>query len=72
MPTFGPVSRRDLIRHLRTLGFEGPFPGGKHAFMRRRDLDLRLPNSHEGDIGRNLLARILKQAGLSREEWEGA
>jgi predicted RNA binding protein YcfA (HicA-like mRNA interferase family) len=29
-----------------------------------------LPNPHKGDIERNLLARILKQAGISREEWE--
>ena len=70
MPPFGPVSRRDLIRFLRALGFEGPFPGSKHAFMRRGTLDLRLPNPHEGDVGKHLLARLLKQAGVSREEWE--
>jgi hypothetical protein len=30
MPVWGPVSRRVLIQTLRTLGFEGPFPGGNH------------------------------------------
>jgi hypothetical protein len=31
MPAFGPVSRRELIRALRGLGFDGPFTGtGKH------------------------------------------
>ena len=29
-----------------------------------------IPNPHRGDIGRDLLAEILKQAGISREEWE--
>ena len=28
-----------------------------------------LPNPHQGDISRDLLARILRQAGISREEW---
>lgn len=70
MPHFGPISRRDLIRVLHALGFEGPYPGGKHSFMRRGDIDLRIPNPHEGDIGRELLSRLLKQAGVSREDWE--
>ncbi len=33
MPPFGPVSRRDLIRYLRKLGFEGPYPGTRREFM---------------------------------------
>ena len=39
-------------------------------FMRRGDLDLRIPNPHQGDIGKSLLSRLLKQAGVSREDWE--
>lgn len=70
MPTFGPISRRELIRYLKLLDFEGPFSGSKHALMMKGDLSIRIPNPHEGDIGRELLARILKQAGVSREEWE--
>lgn len=70
MPAFGPVSRRDLIRVLRALGFDGPYSGGKHEFMVRGDVTLRIPNPHRGDIGRELLARILRQAGISRDEWE--
>jgi len=31
-----------------------------------------VPNPHKGDIGRDLLTRILKQAGISREEFEAA
>jgi predicted RNA binding protein YcfA (HicA-like mRNA interferase family) len=69
-PAFGPIRRLDLIRCLRELGFEGPFSGGRHQFMVRSDVVVTLPNPHRGDIGRELLARILRQAGISREEWE--
>jgi predicted RNA binding protein YcfA (HicA-like mRNA interferase family) len=70
MPPFGPISRRELIRCLRALGFDGPYAGGKHAFMIKDDITLRVPNPHQGDIGRELLARILRQAGVSRAQWE--
>ena len=70
MPTFGPVSRRNLIRHLRELGYDGPHPGGRHQVMRRGHIRIRNPNPHRGNIGRGLLTRILRQAGVSRDEWE--
>jgi hypothetical protein len=28
-----PISRRELIRKFRALGFEGPISGGRHSFM---------------------------------------
>jgi hypothetical protein len=40
--------------------------------MTKGDRQLRLPNPHRGVIGVNLLGRILAQAGISRDEWEGA
>lgn len=70
MPRVGPIKRRDLVKFLKRLGFEGPFAGGKHQFMVRGETTLHIPNPHEGDIGRELLCRILKQAGMVREEWE--
>lgn len=69
MPAFGPISRRELIRHLKDLGFEGPYKGKKHDFMVKGDLTPRIPNSHRGDIGKDLLGRVLEQAGVSKEEW---
>ncbi len=66
-----PLSRRLLINRLKKLGFEGPFSGGKHSFMSRKDIDVRIPNPHDGDIRIDLLSRILKQADVSREEWLG-
>ena len=38
--------------------------------MRKGDITVRVPNPHQGDIGRELLARILRQAGIGRDEWE--
>ena len=70
MPLFGPVKRKDLIRYLKQFGFEGPYSGGKHQFMVRGEITIRVPNPHQGDIGRELLARILRQAEISKEEWE--
>jgi hypothetical protein len=60
----------DLIRHLRQFGLVGPFSGGKHQFMIKDNLTLRIPNPHQSDIGKDLLARILRLAGINREEWE--
>lgn len=70
MPSFGPISRRRLVAGLRRLGFTGPFSGGRHEFMVRGRSVLTIPNPHTGDIGVGLLAVILKQAGVSRAEWE--
>jgi len=70
MPPFGPISRRDLIRNLKDLGFDGPYSGGKHQYMIRGQIRLRVPNPHQGDIGPGLLTRILRQAGIPREDWE--
>jgi hypothetical protein len=39
--------------------------------MVKGDLTLTIPNPHQKDIGRELLARILRQVGVSKEEWEG-
>ncbi|HMF57282.1 MAG TPA: type II toxin-antitoxin system HicA family toxin [Pyrinomonadaceae bacterium] len=70
MPRFGSISRKDLIRYLRQLGFDGPYSGGKHQFMLKGDLTLRIPNPHQGDIGKELLARLLRQADIDKDEWE--
>ena len=70
MPRLGPIKREELIRYLRVLGFEGPYSGKKHQFMLKGVVRLRIPNPHQRDIGRELLSRILKQAGIDKETWE--
>lgn len=70
MPKFGPIKRRELIHFLRQLGFRGPYAGGKHQFMVKESVRVRIPNPHQSDIGKNLLKKILVEAGVSREQWE--
>ena len=70
MPVFGPINRRELLRCLKLLGFEGPYSGGRHAFMVKGDITIRVPNPHQADIGRELLMRIVRQAGVNKDDWE--
>lgn len=64
------ISRREFIKKLRNFGFQGPFSGGKHQFMIKDRLKLRIPNPHgSGDISYPLLKEILRQAGISLEDW---
>ncbi len=54
------------------------FPSSRHQFMVRGDTRIRIPDTVGDDededddeiIGTELLADILRQAGISREEWE--
>ncbi len=69
MPKLKPVKWRNFVVGLKRFGFDGPFSGGKHLFMTRGDLVLTIPNPHREEISPDLLLRILKQAGIPREEW---
>ncbi|HEY0657003.1 MAG TPA: type II toxin-antitoxin system HicA family toxin [Pyrinomonadaceae bacterium] len=70
MPPLAPIKRKDLIYYFRRLGFDGHYSGGNHQFMAKDELSVRIPNPHQGNIGRELLIRILKQAGIDRQTWE--
>ena len=69
MSKLSPVSHSELGKRLKTFGFEGPYSGGKHLYMVRGNLRLTIPNPHKQNIGVDLLTRILRQAGITREEW---
>ena len=70
MPKFGPIKRPDLIYFLKRCGFIGPIHGTKHQVMINGIISVRIPNPHRGDISIDLLNRILKQAGISKQDWE--
>jgi predicted RNA binding protein YcfA (HicA-like mRNA interferase family) len=70
MPGFGPIKRKDLIRCLKALGFEGPYSGGKHQYMLKDELRLTIPNPHKSDISKALLAKILEQGDIDLRDWE--
>lgn len=69
MADLSPISWANLVRRLNKLGFDGPYQGGKHPYMMRGELVLTIPNPHRRDIGVALLSRILRRAGISKEEW---
>ena len=77
MPTLTPCKRREFIRKLRALGYDGPFQGGNHGYMVRSQRatkpgakTITVPNTDIDDIG--LLARILRNAGIDRDDFVDA
>lgn len=73
MAARSPCSRREFIRKLRALGYDGPFAGGKHEHMTKTGgATISVPNPHRGDISVDLLSRILRVANISRDEWDKA
>lgn len=68
-----PISRKELIRRFRSLGFEGPIAVGRHQFVAKGELKVRIPNPHHGSyIDWSLVKAILRQAGIKVSDWERA
>ena len=69
-----PIKRRDFIRNLRKLGFDGPLSGTRHQFMSLNRQRQTLPSNSEysGPQVRVLLRQVEKIIGreISRQEWE--
>ncbi len=74
MSRWTPCKRRDFIRRLRKLGFDGPFSGTRHQFLVYGQHRLAIPTNPEYSIPQ--LRMMLVEAGtiLGREipieEWE--
>ncbi|MBW2039133.1 MAG: type II toxin-antitoxin system HicA family toxin [Deltaproteobacteria bacterium] len=67
------ISRKELIKKFKALGYKGPFSGGRHQFMVKGRKKIRIPNPHgKGDIHVSLVKEILRQAGITDEEWDKA
>ncbi len=67
------ISRRELIRKFKALGYAGPFAGKNHQFMKKNGQKIRIPNPHGSqDISVSLVKEILRQAGISDREWDEA
>ncbi len=66
-----PISRKELIRRLRLLGWDGPFGGGKNMNMvNSNGRPIPIPNPHGGEIDWSLTKRILKQASIDTADWD--
>ncbi len=64
-----PISLKNLIKRFRKLGFDGPYSGGRHLFMVKETLKVRIPNPHKKEISKFLLAEILRQAEVTFNDW---
>jgi predicted RNA binding protein YcfA (HicA-like mRNA interferase family) len=70
MLKINPVSRKELIFKLKALDFEGPFRATKHQYMIKGKHKIFIPNPHGGkDIGIPLLKKIIRQIGISQDEF---
>lgn len=72
MAKIPPCTRSEFIRKLHRLGFHGPFGGGKHSYMKLGAYRQTVPNPHQSEIDSELVKELLKQAGISEEEWLNA
>ena len=66
------ISWRKLVDKFKTLGFDGPYSGGRHLFMLKDELKVRIPNPHGEDISGELVSHILRQAGINKKDWDKA
>jgi len=65
------ISRKILMRKFRALGYSGPYSGGRHQFMVKGEKKIHIPNPHKNkSIHITLLKEILRQAGISNDEWD--
>jgi hypothetical protein len=73
MAAWRPVKRRDFVRKLRALGFDGPFSGTRHQFMVWGQHRQTVPSNAEFSVPQlRLLIRqveFILQRPVSLEEW---
>ena len=71
MPKLVPLKPHEVVRKLRRLGFEGPYPGGKHRRMVNFKTGRIVPVPfHKGaDVGVGLIREIITELGISHDEW---
>ena len=68
-----PCKRREFIRRLRVLGFDGPFVGTRHQFMIWQHHRLAIPSNDEYSVPqlRIMLQEVSEITGsvVTAEEW---
>ena len=73
MPAWRPVKRRDFIRKLRALGFDGPYSGTRHQFMISGQHRQTIPTNAEYSVPQLRLLLRQVESILARpvalEEW---
>jgi hypothetical protein len=69
-----PCKRREFIRRLRSMGFDGPFSGSRHQFLVYAENRLTIPSNEEFSVPQ--LRMMLREAGeilgrdITQQEWD--
>jgi predicted RNA binding protein YcfA (HicA-like mRNA interferase family) len=63
-----PLHRKELIRKIKKLGFDGPFIWGNHDYLiNKNNFKIVIPNTHSWkDIPVPIISAIIKQLNVSR------
>lgn len=73
MGKWTPCKRRDFIRRLRKLGFEGPYSGTRHQFMLYQRYRLAIPSNSQYSVPqlRFMLREVENIIGreISSDDW---
>ncbi len=73
MSRWTPCKRRDFIRRLQRLGFEGPYSGTRHQFMVHQQQRLTIPSNAEYSVPqlRVLIREVeaIVQREITADEW---
>ena len=73
MSRWQPCKRRDFIKRLRQLGFDGPYSGTRHQFMVYEQYRLAIPSNSEYSVPQLRMMLNETQAILGRsvdaKEW---
>jgi len=68
-----PCNRRDFIRRLRQIGFDGPFTGTRHQFMIYKQYRLTIPSNKEYSTAQlRMMIREVEEIidrEITAEEW---
>jgi hypothetical protein len=68
-----PIHRRDLIRKMRNLGWDGPWSGTKHQVMFKGPRQIPIPNPHgHGEISVSKLRELLREMDVTPQQWHDA
>lgn len=70
-----PCKRRDFVRKLRQLGFDGPFSGSRHEFMLYQQYRLAIPSNTEYSVPQlGMMIREVEEIidrQIAADEWNG-
>ncbi len=73
MRGWSPIKRREFIRRVRMLGFEGPISGTRHQFVVYRQQRLAIPSNAEYSVAqlRMMIREVEEIIGrkISVDEW---